>query len=126
MNPINDVTPRKVVAEAPARAEAERAAVAAESVRQEGDAANQARESADQERARVSEARLKQAIEQINAKARGLSPALRFEPDADTGVVIIKVLNRETGEVIRQLPPEVVVKAAEAGETLPSLIEASA
>ena len=89
-------------------------------------AVKEARDSADKEQVRVSDARLAQAIEQINAKARGLSPALRFEPDADTGVVIIKVLNRETGEVIRQLPPEAVVRAAETGETLPSLIEASA
>ena len=40
--------------------------------------------------------------------------------------MIIKVLNRETGEVIRQLPPEAVVKAAEDGGSLPSLVDTSA
>ena len=120
MNPINDVTIRQVVAESPVRADAVRADVAAQSVRQEGDAVREAREAAEKERA--SAARL----EQLNAKASGLSPALRFEPDADTGVVVIKVLNRETGEVIRQLPPEAVVTAAETGDALPSLIDSSA
>ena len=61
-----------------------------------------------------------------NVEAAGLSPALKFEPNTETGVVIIKVLNRETGEVIRQLPPEAVVKAAEDGGSLPSLVDTSA
>lgn len=126
MNPISEATVRQVAAEAPKRAPAVRAEVAKQSVRQEGDAVNEAREAAAAEEARVSEQRLEQALEQINAKASGLSPSLRFEPDADSGVVIIKVLNRETGEVIRQLPPEAVVKAAETGESLPTLVEASA
>ena len=126
MNPVSEVTIRQVAAEAPKRAPAAGAAVAEQSVRQEGDAVKEARDAAAAEEARVSEQRLEQALEQINAKASGLSPALRFEPDADSGVVIIKVLNRETGEVIRQLPPEAVVKAAETGENLPSLVEASA
>lgn len=126
MNPVDDVTVRQAQVAGQSSATAAVADVAAKSVRQEGAAAKEATESADNERARISDARLAQAIEQINAKARGLSPALRFEPDANTGVVIIKVLNRETGEVIRQLPPDAVVKAAERGDTLPSLIDASA
>lgn len=126
MNPISEATIRQVAAEAPKRAPAASAEVAKQSVRQEGDAVTEARDAAAAEEARVSEQRLEQALEQINAKASGMSPALRFEPDADSGVVIIKVLNRETGEVIRQLPPEAVVKAAETGESLPSLVDASA
>lgn len=126
MNPISEATIRQVAAEAPKGAKAARGEVVTQSVRQEGDAVKEARDSAAAEKARVSAQRLKQALEQINAKASGLSPSLRFEPDADSGVVIIKVLNRETGEVIRQLPPEAVVKAAETGESLPTLVDASA
>lgn len=126
MNPISEATIRQVAAEAPKRAPAASEEGAEQSVRQEGDAVKEARESAAAEQARVSEQRLEQALERINAKASGLSPALRFEPDADSGVVVIKVLNRETGEVIRQLPPEAVVRAAETGESLPALVEASA
>ena len=126
MNPISEATTRQVAAEAPKRAPAASAEVAKQSVRQEGDAVTQAKEAAEAQSAAVSEARLEQAIEQINVQAQGLSPALKFEPDADSGVVVIKVLNRETGEVIRQLPPEAVVKAAESGDSLPSLVDASA
>ena len=126
MNPINEVTTRQIAAPAPKRAAPADAEVTTQSVRQEGDAVTQAKEAAEAQRAAVSEARLEQAIEQINVQAQGLSPSLKFEPDADSGVVVIKVMNRETGEIIRQLPPEAVVKAAETGEALPSLVDASA
>ena len=126
MNPINEVTTRQVAAPAQKRAAPSGSEVATQSVRQEGDAVTQAKEAAAAQRAAVSEARLEQAIEQINVQAQGLSPSLKFEPDADSGVVVIKVMNRETGEIIRQLPPEAVVKAAETGEALPSLVDASA
>lgn len=126
MNPINEVTTRQIAAPAPKRAAPADAEVTTQSVRQEGDAVTQAKEAAEAQRAAVSDARLEQAIEQINVQAQGLSPSLKFEPDADSGVVVIKVMNRETGEIIRQLPPEAVVKAAETGEALPSLVDASA
>ena len=126
MNPINEVTTRQVAAPAQKRAAPSGAEVATQSVRQEGDAVTQAKEAAAAQRAPVSEARLEKALEQVNAQAQGLSPALKFEPDADSGIVVITVMNRETGEIIRQLPPEAVVKAAETGEALPSLVEASA
>lgn len=126
MNPINEVTTRQVAAPAPKRAAPADAEVTTQSVRQEGDAVTQAKEAAAAQRAPVSEARLEKALEQVNTQAQGLSPALKFEPDADSGIVVITVMNRETGEVIRQLPPEAVVKAAETGEALPSLVDASA
>ena len=126
MNPINEVTTRQVAAPAPKRAAPDGAEVTTPSVRQEGDAVTQAKEAAAAQRAPVSEARLEKALEQVNAQAQGLSPALKFEPDADSGIVVITVMNRETGEIIRQLPPEAVVKAAETGEALPSLVDASA
>ena len=126
MNPINEVTTRQVAAPAQKRAAPSGAEVATQSVRQEGDAVTQAKESAAAQRAPVSEARLEKALEQVNVQAQGLSPALKFEPDADSGIVVITVMNRETGEIIRQLPPEAVVKAAETGEALPSLVDASA
>ncbi len=44
-------------------------------------------------------AKLNKAIESIGRK-------LRFEVDLDSGHSVIQVLDRETGEVIRQIPPE--------------------
>ena len=126
MNPINEVTTRQVAAPAQKRAAPAGDEVTTQSVRQEGDAVTQAKEAAAAQRAPVSGARLEKALEQVNTQAQGLSPALKFEPDADSGIVVITVMNRETGEIIRQLPPEAVVKAAETGEALPSLVDASA
>ena len=36
----------------------------------------------------------------------------QFEIDKDTRMVIVKIKDKDTGEVIRQIPPEVVVKIA--------------
>ncbi|MFK8053598.1 MAG: flagellar protein FlaG [Woeseiaceae bacterium] len=66
------------------------------------------------------------AIEKLNELGESASPALQFELNRDTDVVVIKVINRTTGEVVRELPPEAVVDAAGRGEgELPALIEES-
>lgn len=64
------------------------------------------------------------AVEKLNQLGNSVSPALKFELNRDTDVVVIKVLNRNTGELIRELPPEAVVEAATRGDdVLPSLVE---
>ena len=123
MNPISDATTRPAVAQASGRAAVSTGA-AAQSVRQEGDAVSQAKDQAVVEQAPIAAGRLDKAIETANTQGAGMSPSLRFEPDTERGIVVIKVMNRETGEVIRQLPPEAVVEAAEAGEQLPALVDA--
>ncbi|MCD6449116.1 MAG: flagellar protein FlaG [Thermotogaceae bacterium] len=35
-----------------------------------------------------------------------------FKIDRDTGMIVVKIKNKETGEIIRQIPPEVMVKLA--------------
>lgn len=71
----------------------------------------------------ISNERIQRAVEALNRKATQSSPALRFEQDNDTGVMIIKVTDRDTGEVIRQLPPEAIVKSAEQEGLLPPFIQ---
>ena len=67
------------------------------------------------------------AVESLNTLGENTVPALEFEIDDDRDVVVIKVINRSTGEVIRELPPEAVVDAATRGDgALPALVEASA
>ncbi|MEL7310348.1 MAG: flagellar protein FlaG [Pseudomonadota bacterium] len=71
----------------------------------------------------VSSEALEQALEQIREQAQRVAPQLKFENDSESDVVVIKVIDRATGEVIRQLPPEAVVDAQAQGiEGLPSLI----
>ena len=126
MNPtINGVIPRQKMTEnAPAQERVAQAGVNGATASQEGKLVTQAQAEVPATQPRVDDAALKEAIAQINRKAAGLSPALKFEPDSETGVVVITVTNRATGEVIRQLPPEAVVRAAaNGGEDLPALVE---
>ncbi|MEN7342251.1 MAG: flagellar protein FlaG [Pseudomonadota bacterium] len=67
------------------------------------------------------------AVDVLNGLGKNSVPALEFEIDDDRDVVVIKVINRSTGEVIRELPPEAVMEAATRGDgALPALVEASA
>ncbi len=111
-------------ASAPARERIAQAGETTDRISQEGTSAQTKSVEEKPPVVQVDSAALKQAIEKVNSKAAGLSPALKFEPDSETGVVVITVMNRETGEVIRQLPPEAVVKAAaNGGEDLPALVK---
>lgn len=42
----------------------------------------------------------------LNVASRSIGRDLRFEVNMDSGSSVIQVLDRETGEVIRQIPPE--------------------
>ena len=41
-----------------------------------------------------------------------LNSQLKIETDEDTGIQVVKIVDSETKEVIRQLPPDVVLKIA--------------
>lgn len=43
---------------------------------------------------------------QLNVASTSIGRDLRFEVDMESGHSVIQVLDRETGEVIRQIPPE--------------------
>ena len=101
--------------------------VSGDAQREEGDArgvaAPLATERAAAQREVVDEAAVEQALEEIREMAQRVAPQLKFENDRENDVVVIKVLDRVTGEVIRQLPPEAVVDARAKGlDGLPSLI----
>lgn len=122
---INPVLSQQTMADsASARERAAQAGGNGAAAGQDGKPVTQAQADTTASQPKVDDAALRAAIAQINRKAAGLSPALKFEPDSETGVVVITVLDRATGEVIRQLPPEAVVRAAaNGGEDLPSLFE---
>jgi len=62
-------------------------------------------------------------VSKVNAKlAESMtSPSLQFSVDEKVGV-IVKVVDTKTNEVIRQIPPEEVVKLAQQMEDLKGLI----
>ena len=51
---------------------------------------------------------LVQVAEQLNSNRQAFGGDLSFEVNMDSGHSMIQVLDRETGEVIRQIPPEKV------------------
>lgn len=54
------------------------------------------------------------AVHKINEALREKDRELEFSVDEGSGLTVVKVIHSESGEVIRQLPPEVVLKFAEA------------
>jgi flagellar protein FlaG len=57
-------------------------------------------------------AKLRQAVEDINRAMQPANSNLQFSIDPGTQRVIVKIVDAETGDVIRQLPPKVVLAIA--------------
>ena len=45
-------------------------------------------------------------VQELNVATQSIGRDLRFQVDLENGRSIIQVLDRETGEIIRQIPPE--------------------
>ena len=43
---------------------------------------------------------------QLNVASRSIGRDLRFKVDMDSGSSVIQVLDRDTGEIIREIPPD--------------------
>lgn len=56
--------------------------------------------------------KVEQAVNQINQYVQTLSRDLQFSVDEDSGRTVVKVLDTETKEVIRQIPSEELLKIA--------------
>ena len=65
---------------------------------------------------------LNQALQQINDTVRTFSQKLEFSVDKDTEAFVVKVVDRETKEVIRQIPSEEVLNIAKALDKLQGLL----
>ena len=56
------------------------------------------------------EAELQQAVANLQQKAKTVAPSLQFSIDRDTSRVVIRVIDLSTGEVIRQIPPDEILR----------------
>ena len=65
---------------------------------------------------------LEEAIDRINKMVSDGGRALHFSFDDKMGTPVILVKNRESGEVIRQIPNEVVLKVAHSIEDLKGML----
>ncbi len=54
----------------------------------------------------VTDEKLQQATEAMGKIAEAMNSHLKFSVDKSTGKTVVKIVNGNTGEVIRQIPPE--------------------
>ncbi|MEC9040556.1 MAG: flagellar protein FlaG [Pseudomonadota bacterium] len=66
-----------------------------------------------QERNEAQREDLDQAVSQLNDFVQNVQRDLQFEVDNDMGQTIVKVVDQQTQEVIRQIPDEVALRLAE-------------
>lgn len=57
---------------------------------------------------------VKQAVEDINKSMQSLSQGLEFSIDADSKRTVVKVIDPQTKEVIRQMPSQEAIEIAKA------------
>jgi flagellar protein FlaG len=57
---------------------------------------------------------VKQAVQDINKSLQSLSQGLEFSVDADSKQTVVKVIDPQTREVIRQMPSEEALEIAKA------------
>lgn len=52
------------------------------------------------------------AVNEINQALRTLATSLKFEVDEESGRTLVKVIDQDSGEVLRQIPSEATVRIA--------------
>lgn len=55
---------------------------------------------------------VEKALEEINRSMQAWSTSLRFEVDPDVKRVVVSIIDKESGEVLRTIPNEVVLRVA--------------
>lgn len=67
-------------------------------------------------------AQVTQAVKSINKSMASLSADLEFSLDDDTHRTVVKVIDRQTNEVIRQIPTEEVLQISKALDQVQGLL----
>jgi flagellar protein FlaG len=70
----------------------------------------------------VDQRSLKDATDKLNKFVQGYASELNFSVDDDTGIGLVKVIDTQSKEVIRQIPSEEVVALAQSIEKLQGLL----
>ncbi|CDS50304.1 hypothetical protein [Polaromonas sp. CG9_12] len=65
---------------------------------------------------------MQQSLEDINKVLTGFSISVQFQIDPDYKELIVKVVDQDTGKLIRQIPTEDVVKMSKAMDNLKGLL----
>ncbi len=67
---------------------------------------------ADAAKSEAAPVEIETAVEQINESMQSQSVGVRFEIDRETDRLVVKVVDRTSGELIRQMPSEEVLRIA--------------
>ncbi|MEX5216215.1 MAG: flagellar protein FlaG [Nitrospiraceae bacterium] len=65
---------------------------------------------------------LQKAVDRVREVFQNVEPRLQFEVDPDLHRVIVKIMNGDSGEVIRQIPPQEVLDLAKNLQTSKGLL----
>jgi len=65
---------------------------------------------------------LEKSVKEINAQLESLNRSIQFNIDDKTKDVVVKIVDKDSGEIIRQIPPEGVLRLRERLEDLTGLI----
>lgn len=71
---------------------------------------------------RVSEHSLSKTVDELNDYVQNLHREIQFSVDNDSNKTIIKVIDANTGEVIRQLPPDEMMRLVKRLDELEGLL----
>lgn len=80
----------------------------------------------DADAAKLNAAQAEQSLQEINKVLASLSISVQFQIDPGYKDVIVKVVDQDSGKVIRQMPSEDVVRIAKAMDSLKGLLFAQA
>lgn len=61
---------------------------------------------------------MKQAVDEVRSAVNAMAQNLQFSVDKETGKTIVKVVDANTDQVIRQIPPEEILAIAKAIDTM--------
>ena len=68
------------------------------------------------------QSQVEDAVKSINSMMKSLSPNLEFSVDDETNRTVVKVVDKQTNEVIRQLPSQEALEIAKAVDHLQGLL----
>jgi len=68
------------------------------------------------------EKHLKDAADKANEFVKSINQELQFSVDKDTGQTVVKVMDKQSGDVIRQIPSKEMLELAKAMDTIQGLI----
>ena len=71
---------------------------------------------------KISADKLQQSLEEINTVLAGFSISVQFQVDPDYKELIVRVVDRVSGELIRQMPSADVVRMSKAMDGLKGLL----